>query len=173
MIRSLRLPSLALLLGMGIGANAMADGPFAGQTVTVWPSPVVGQTVARPVQAVIPMETVARPRYLGTFRPDPALATYTGPGTTGGYAPAGLPRSYASMSVYGPFSRVQSLPEEVITYSRGYDGVLRPTSTGISYQYPNPARYRDMTLIPTGYKYNFNRGTRTPPGFGRYLMGQE
>jgi hypothetical protein len=120
-----------------------------------------------------PMPTMARRPYLGTFRPDPTMISYTGPGVTGSYLPAGLPNDSAAMAYYGPFSRLRSIPEEVVTYSRGYDGVLRPASSGIAYEYTDLRQYRDTGLIPTRYEYDLSTGAVRRPGFGRYLLGQE
>ncbi|WP_169975957.1 hypothetical protein [Tautonia rosea] len=174
MIRTnLLLPIGAALLLIGMSTNAEAGGRRVRSSVPV----VTGVPVASPTSAVIvpsvPVPTVARSPYLGTFRPDPTLVIRSGYNTGGGYSPGDLPTSYGSMSLYGPFSRLRSVPTEVVTYSRGYDGVLRPTSSGISYEYTNPALYPDTTLVPTRMTIDPSNGSRVRSGFGRYLLGQQ
>lgn len=134
--------------------------------------PEIGPTSAVVLPAEL-MPTVAQSPYLGTFRPDPRLIMRSGYSTGGGYTPGGLPTNYGAMSLYGPFSRLRSVPSEVVTYSRGYDGVLRPTSSGISYEYTDPSQYPDTSLMPTGMRYDPYTGARVRSGFGRYLLGQE
>ncbi|MEW4568142.1 hypothetical protein AB1L88_09765 [Tautonia sp. JC769] len=170
--------TLLLPIGATLLLIAAPPGAEAGGRRVRPPAPVVsGVPVASPTSTVIlPAEavpTAARSPYLGTFRPDPTLMVRSGYNTGGGFAPAGLPTSYGSMSLYGPFSRLRSLPTEVVTYSRGYDGVLRPTSSGISYEYTNPAQYPDTTLVPTRMTIDPTNGSRVRSGFGRYLLGQQ
>lgn len=169
-----------LKLAVGAALLLIATSPSAeagGRRVRSADPVVSGVPVASPTSSVIvssvPVPTVARSPYLGTFRPDPTLMVRSGYRTGGGYAPAALPTSYASMSLYGPFSRLRSLPTEVVTYSRGYDGMLRPTSSGISFEYTDPAQYPDTTLVPTRMTIDPTTGSRVRSGFGRYLLGQE
>ncbi|RUL85552.1 hypothetical protein [Tautonia sociabilis] len=170
----------ALALSIGPMPDARAGDPaFPGRdvrsSVPVLPTPVLLPAPISPTGAVVPLVPTSIPvrRPLGTFRQDPTLVSYTGPGTTGTYTPGGLPRQYGAMSFYGPFSRLRSLPQEVVTYSRGYDGVLRQTSSVISYEYTDPRQYKDTTLVPTGFGYDLSTGARRRSGFGRYLLGQE
>ncbi|QDV34238.1 hypothetical protein [Tautonia plasticadhaerens] len=165
------LPLLLLLLSIGPGPRAIAGGHDHARALPATPG--ASYVVPAPTAIVGPMPAAYRRPSLGTFRPDPTLVSYTGPGVTGSYMPAGLPTNTAAMAFYGPFSRLRPVPEEVVTYSRGYDGVLRPTSTAITYGYTDPRQYRDTGLIPTRFQYNPAEGTVRRPGFGRYLLGQE
>ena len=126
-----------------------------------------------PTAAVGAVPIAARSPYLGTFRPNPTLIATSGVGSTVGFAPAGNPSQSAAMSLYGPFSRLRPIPREVVTYSRGYDGVLRPASVGLAYEYPDPRLYRDLTLVPTGLRVEPGRGLTSRSRFGRYLLGQK
>lgn len=146
--------------GQQFGTPIVSDAPTIGPT-----SAVVMPTEFGPSAASSP--------YLGTFRPDPRLIMRSGYSTGGAYTPGGLPTYYGTMSLYGPFSRLRTVPTEVITYSRGYDGVLRPTSSGISFEYTDPRQYPDTSLVPTGMRYDPYTGARVRSGFDRYLLGQE
>jgi hypothetical protein len=93
----------------------------------------------RPVN-VRPVPTVARndPVYgshLGTFYPTPAIVYQANYPAGGGYAPLGI-FGDAAMSVYGPFSAFRPTTAPVLTYTRGYDGVVRQGES-ISTSYPN------------------------------------
>lgn len=175
MTRPLALTACALLLLIVPEPRAIAGGHDHSRAFPASPVASSGAPAPSPSPTVVlgPMPTSLRRPSLGTFRADPAMISYTGPGVTGSYMPAGLPSNTAAMAYYGPFSRLRSLPEEVVTYSRGYDGRLLPTSTGISYGYTDPRLYKDTGLIPTRFQYNLSEGTIRRPGFGRYLLGQE
>jgi len=72
---------------------------------------------------------------LGTFMPTPAVVVQGNYPIGGGYAPLGTYGTTA-MSLYGPFSSLRPTTAPVLTYSRGYDGVVRPAEA-ISTSYPN------------------------------------
>jgi hypothetical protein len=72
---------------------------------------------------------------LGTFNPTPAIVVQANYPVGGGYSPLGTYGDTA-MSLYGPFSALRPTTAPVLTYNRGYDGVVRPGET-ISTSYPN------------------------------------
>jgi hypothetical protein len=77
----------------------------------------------------------AQPRPLGTFMPTPVVVIRGNDPVGGGYSPLGI-YGDQTMSLYGPFSPFRSVTAPVVVYSRGYDGVVRP-SEAISTSYPN------------------------------------
>jgi hypothetical protein len=83
----------------------------------------------RPVN-VRPVPTAARndPVYgphLGTFYPTPAVLVMGNYPNGAGYAPLGT-FGQTTMSLFGPFSAFRTTTAPVLTYTRGYDGVIRP-----------------------------------------------
>jgi hypothetical protein len=88
-------------------------------------------TRARPVCA----PAAAQPRPLGTFMPTPVVVIRGNDPVGGGYSPLGI-YGDQTMALYGPFSPFRSVTAPVVVYSRGYDGVVRPTEA-ISASYPN------------------------------------
>jgi hypothetical protein len=72
---------------------------------------------------------------LGTFMPTPAIVVQGNYPIGGGYSPLGT-FGETAMSLYGPFSALRPTTAPVLTYSRGYDGVVRPAEA-ISTSYPN------------------------------------
>lgn len=173
-ITSRRLASAAGLLAILLSAvPAEAGGPFrSGPAYAYRPTAKYAGPPVTNLPYPTAYEVSTSSRYLGTFRPDPTLMVRTGTQTGGGYEPGGLPSTYAAMSVYGPFSRLRAMPEEVTLYSRGYDGRLVPTSTGITYRYPDPNLYPDTVLTPTSYRYVPGRGVTPRSRFAPYLLGQ-
>ncbi len=90
------------------------------------------------VVQVVPTARVRDPVYgsrLGTFMPTPAIVVQGSFPAGGGYAPLGI-FGDAAMSLYGPTSALRTTTAPVTTYTRGYDGVVRPTPA-ISTSYPN------------------------------------
>ncbi len=82
----------------------------------------------------------ARPAYapgalLGTFMPTPAVMIQGNYPVGGGYSPLGM-YGDQSLSLYGPLSSFRSVTAPVVVYSRGYDGVVRP-SEAIASSTPN------------------------------------
>ncbi|MGP0068173.1 MAG: hypothetical protein ACLQGP_31820 [Isosphaeraceae bacterium] len=90
-----------------------------------------------------------QPRPLGTFMPTPMVWIGGDFPNGGGYSPLGL-YGDQTMALYGPFSPFRTATAPVVVYSRGYDGVVRPTE-GIATSYPNlPA------LSPVAYPTQAN-----------------
>jgi hypothetical protein len=95
---------------------------------------------ARRPAVVQPVPTVRRidPVYgdrLGTFFPTPAVVVQGNYPAGGGYSPLGT-FGDTTMSLYGPLSSFRTTTAPVLTYTRGYDGVVRPAEL-ISTSYPN------------------------------------
>ncbi len=82
-----------------------------------------------------PVYPAAQPGPLGTFMPTPSVVIRGNDPVGGGYSPLGI-YGDQTMSLYGPFSPFRSATAPVTVYSRGYDGVVRPTE-GVSASYPN------------------------------------
>jgi hypothetical protein len=77
--------------------------------------------------------TSARP--LGTFMPTPVVVIRGNDPVGGGYSPLGI-YGDQTMALYGPFSPFRTATAPVVVYSRGYDGVVRPTEA-VATSYPN------------------------------------
>src|SRR5262249_34293609 len=80
--------------------------------------------------AVQPVPTVRRIApvcgdRLGTFFPAPAVVVQGNYPAGGGYSPLGT-LGDTTMSLYGPLSSFRTTTAPVLTYTRGYDGVVRP-----------------------------------------------
>jgi hypothetical protein len=103
---------------------------------------------------------------LGSFQETPYM-------TVGGNGEAGFtPLSQyggGTLSLYGPFSALRATAAPVVTYSRGYDGIVRP-EVGTSFSYPflpaaSPVVYPTRSQVRGAFGYQ-----RTPPwwdtGFG-------
>ncbi len=106
------------------------------------------------VQAV-PTARVRDPVYgsrLGTFMPTPAIVVLGNFPAGGGYAPLGISGD-ATMSLNGPMSSMRSTTAPVVTYTRGYDGVVRPTPA-ITTTYPN-LPYLAPVAYPTRANYYY------------------
>lgn len=89
--------------------------------------------VAQPVPTVRRIDPVYGDR-LGTFVPTPALGVMGNYPSGVGYSPLGTFNQ--SMSLIGPYSGFRTTTAPVLTYTRGYDGVVRPTES-VSNSYPN------------------------------------
>jgi hypothetical protein len=88
---------------------------------------------------VQPVPTAYRPDpvyagRLGTFYPTPVIAVQSNNPVGGGFAPLDI-FGDQTMALYGPFSALRTTTAPVLTYSRGYDGVVRPVE-GITNTYP-------------------------------------
>jgi hypothetical protein len=112
-----RTPALLLVLGClaTAAAPATAGGPHAR---------------ARRARVLVPTTAVApapaAPMQSSGFFPTP-MALIRGSGNAGGgFTPLGQYGPY-SMSYFGPFSAFRATTAPVVVYSRGYDGVYRPT----------------------------------------------
>lgn len=75
------------------------------------------------------------PSTLGTFEPTPYILVGGAAPIAGGYSPLGT-YGDTSLSLNGPLASMRSISAPVVTYSRGYDGVLRATP-GTSSSTPN------------------------------------
>ena len=82
-------------------------------------------------QSVVEFE----PPSLGTFEPTPYIMVGGAAPIAGGYSPLGT-FGDTSMSLNGPFSSMRSVSAPVVTYNRGYDGVVRAVP-GTSSSTPN------------------------------------
>src|SRR5262245_8123519 len=91
----------------------------------------MGVTRARPAYA----PHTAAPGPLGTFVSTPYITVGGDYPAGGGYSPLGI-YGDQTMALYGPTSPLRPMTAPVVTYTRGYDGVVRPTE-GISSSYPN------------------------------------
>ncbi|WP_337176884.1 hypothetical protein [Paludisphaera sp.] len=100
---------------------------------------------------------------LGTFEPTPYIMVGGSAPVAGGYSPLGL-YGDTTMSLNGPVSAFRSVAAPVVTYSRGYDGVLRPV-TGTTTTTPNMPR-----LSPFAYPTRRNNyyAPRTSPPMSQY-----
>lgn len=98
---------------------------------------------------------------LGTFYPTPAVVVQGNYPAGGGYSPLGT-YGEQSMSVYGPFSSFRTTTAPVQTYTRGYDGIVRPTES-ISTSYPNLPKLAPLAY-PTRANYYYAPRIRANPG---------
>lgn len=103
---------------------------------------------------------------LGSFQPTPYMTV--GGNNISGFTP--LSRyGGETLSLYGPFSALRATAVPVVTYSRGYDGVVRPdVSTSFSYPFLPAA---SPVVYPTRAQVRGAFGSQeTPPwwdtGFG-------
>lgn len=106
----------------------------------------------RAAARAVPTARVVDPVYgtrLGTFNPTPAIVVQGNYPSGGGYAPLGI-WGEQNLSLYGPWSALRSTTAPVLTYTRGYDGVLRPAE-GMSTSYPNLPQ-----LAPVAYPTRAN-----------------
>ncbi len=155
---------LALIL---LPFPADAGGPWLRRTTGYY----------RPTAAVVsqppPASALAPTPMLGTFYPTPYM-TVGGNGVVGGagYTPL---QQYGdrAMSLYGPFSSLRAVAAPVTVYTRGYDGVVRPTvGTSFSYPFLPPA---SPVVYPTrAVQRNAFRVQQTPPWWdtGFYWVDQ-
>lgn len=72
---------------------------------------------------------------LGTFEPTPYIMVGGAAPIAGGYSPLGT-YGDTSLSLNGPVASMRSISAPVVTYNRGYDGVLRAVP-GTSSSTPN------------------------------------
>lgn len=119
------LTAVALILTVGVTTSPAGDRFFRRARRPV---------VVQPVPTVRRIDPVYGDR-VGTFYPTPAVAVMGNYPNGVGYSPLGT-YGETSMSLYGPFSSFRTTTAPVMTYTRGYDGVVRPTES-ISTSYPN------------------------------------
>jgi hypothetical protein len=118
-------------------------------------------------RAVVPTATTARIPdnagypMLGTFYPEPYMMV-RGNGVAGnGYSPLDQ-FGPNTLALDGPLSPLRATAAPVLTYTRGYDGAVRPL-VGTSFSYPNfprfgPVVYPTRANVSPGF-----RTTSTPP----------
>jgi hypothetical protein len=139
-----RAPLLALVVFLTAGVLTAAAGDHH-------PRRARRAAVVQPV----PTARVRDPVYgsrLGTFVSTPGIVVQGNFPAGGGYAPLGISGD-AAMSLYGPLSSLRTTTAPVITYTRGYDGVVRPT-TAITTTYPN-LPYLSPFAYPTRANYYY------------------
>ena len=147
---------LALLAGLASGSGSQA------QNLAVPPEFGGRAAVSLPARPYHP-PGVERPpgRLLGTFYPEATVNIMGSDSQRGGYAPLDM-YGLSTMSFVGPLSAYRTKSAPIVTYSRGYDGIVRP-SIGISLSYPNfPAA--SPVVYPTRANNYFGfRTTDVPP----------
>jgi hypothetical protein len=152
--RSRRVPFLACIAAaLALQAAAVEAG---------WPK---ARTRAGRGYAVVPTSRpvgVAPSPMLGSFYPTPMLTVRGNGPAGGGYSALGQFGADASLSLYGPLSPLRATTAPVLVYTRGYDGLVRPT-TGVSFSTPN---LPEVTPVVYPTRANFYGGFResgTPP----------
>jgi hypothetical protein len=118
--------AVGVILILSVGASTAAAGERHWRRARP-------QAVAQPVPTAARMSPVYAGR-LGTFMPTPAVVVQGNYPAGGGYSPLGT-FGDTTMSLYGPFSAFRTTTAPVLTYSRGYDGVVRPAEA-ITTSYP-------------------------------------
>lgn len=114
----------------------------------------------RPTAVVRHIDPVYGDR-LGTFYPTPAIVVQGNYPAGGGYSPLGT-YGDTTMALYGPFSSLRTTTAPVTGYTRGYDGVVRPTE-GITNTYPN-LPYLSPMAYPTRANDYYAPRVRANPG---------
>jgi hypothetical protein len=127
-----RLAALGLGLALGLmaaPASAQSGGAYSRRA---WRPVYQRPTIVVPTQA---RSDLAPSPMLGTFYPTPFMMV-GGNGFSGGegYTPM---QQYGdgAMALYGPFASLRAVTAPVATYSRGYDGIVRP-GVGYATSYP-------------------------------------
>jgi hypothetical protein len=150
----------ALCVGTFVGLSALDA--EAGHWFRRRRSQTVATTTVTPVQSnvvvarVRPPDTQVYPM-LGTFYPTPYTMVRGNRAAGGGYAP--LDEYGANtLSIYGPLSDYRAIAAPVATYTRGYDGTVRP-QIGTSFSYPNaprvgPVIYPTRANVYPGFRYS-------------------
>ncbi len=112
---------LAGWIGMALAASAEAGEPYYRYT-----QQVQGATAACTEPAYQP---------LGTFYPQPYTMLPANGIAGGGYSPMNM-QGAGTLAEYGPLSLYRQVAIPATVYSRGYDGLVRP-SEGTTLVYPN------------------------------------
>ncbi|APW62840.1 hypothetical protein [Paludisphaera borealis] len=107
-----------------------------------------------------PGAVCAGPPTLGTFEPTPYIMVGGASPIGGGYSPLGI-YGDGSMALSGPFSPMRSKSAPVMTYSRGYDGVVRGVP-GVSFSNPNLPALSPVVYPTPRSNYYAPRVNRTP-----------
>ena len=98
---------------------------------------------------------------LGTFYPDPYIIVRGNAPAGGGYTPFGRAGD-ATLALYGPLSPLRATAAPVVTYTRGYDGVIHPT-VGTSFSYPNLPELSPVVYPTRANVFGGFRESGTPP----------
>ena len=126
------------------------------------PSAVLAQQPVGPECGTCP--PTGGPRMLGNFIPQPYMSVGGTSRYSQSYAPLGM-FGNVTLAEYGPQSANRQVAAPVVTYSRGYDGVVRQ-SEGIGFTFPYRPSIAPLTY-PT--RANFSRGFGvnggTPPAW--------
>ncbi len=151
---SLRAGALGLMVCLSTFSSVDA-GPFGRRAAGTRYLPTRQVVTTRP-------SDLAPSPMLGSFVANPMMMV-GGAGVAGenGWTPL---QQYGSgtLSMYGPLSSLRSTAAPVVTYQRGYDGVMR-TSVGTGFSYPNlPPAGSVMYPTRTNYSYGF-RYQQSPP----------
>lgn len=103
---------------------------------------------------------------LGTFEPTPYIFVGGAAPIAGGYSPLGT-YGDTSLSLNGPVASLRSMSAPVVTYSRGYDGIVREVQ-GTSSSTPNLPR-----LSPFAYPTRRSNyyAPRTSPPLSQWTSG--
>jgi hypothetical protein len=98
---------------------------------------------------------------LGTFYPTPYITVRGDAPVGGGYTPNGQSGDFA-MAIYGPMSALRQVSAPVLTYQRGYDGLVRP-NVGVSFSYPNQPDLGNVIYPTRASNFYAPRTQATPP----------
>jgi hypothetical protein len=155
----MRIPARGPLIGLALGLAGLlttpesspGGGPFGRPAAVYRPTRVYVPTQRRSDLAPSPM--------LGSFYPTPYM-TVGGNGFSG-YTPLNW-YGEGTLSMYGPVSSLRAISAPVTTYSRGYDGIVRPTQ-GNTFSYPflppaSPVVYPTRALQRDAFRHQ-----STPP----------
>jgi hypothetical protein len=99
---------------------------------------------------------------LGTFYPEPVLWVRGNGRAGGGYSPADAYGITSNLDVDGPLSPFRATAAPVMTYQRGYDGLLYP-GLGTSFSNPNQPRLSPVVYPTRANVYPGFRRSPTPP----------
>lgn len=98
---------------------------------------------------------------LGTFYPDPYIIVRGNAPVGGGYTAFGRAGD-ATLALYGPLSPLRATAAPVVTYSRGYDGVVR-ANVGVGFSYPNLPELSPVVYPTRANVFDGFRESGTPP----------
>jgi hypothetical protein len=156
---------LALGLLLAFGAEANAGWPFARPRRSESPLPVYptsNAVIVDPPRIVATSANATAPTpMLGTFYPTPYMSVRGNAPTGGGYSPLGT-YGDQNLVLYGPLSSLRASSAPVLTYVRGYDGVVYPTQ-GTAISYPNLPPASRVVYPTRGSSFYGFRESGTPP----------
>ena len=112
------------------------------------------------VPTAYPGEVAVHPG-LGTFYPTPVITVRGNAPAGGGYTAFGQ-YGEGTLALYGPLSPLRATAAPVVAYSRGYDGVARPT-IGTSFSYPNLPELSPVVYPTRANVFGGFRESGTPP----------